>query len=264
MPYLWVLPELSFTGQPRDREHAQALAEPLAGACSATLTAWCAEHACYVVAGLIERDGAALYNTLALVGPGGQYAHYRKTHLSAHDQTWATPGDGLTWADTPIGRIGLLCGTDLTFAEPARCLAILGCDVVCVSAALTAPTPVYRRTFTAADDDAIHWHLARTRAGESDIYIIFANWRAGQADLAYMGHSGVFFGPTLFAAPAHEALVCAADGDEYSYAATVIDAHTQPGSALRTKPGIQRRLPSQYARLLTRPDRQPAKAGNNR
>ncbi len=245
MPALVVLPELSFCGQPRDAEHAQDLAESLDGVSVAALARWCAQHGCYTVAGLIEADRQQLYNTLVLVGPEGMCAHYRKTHLSERDRVWATAGDRLVWADIPIGRIGLLTGTDLLHAEPVRCLAILGCDVVCVSADLDVP-PVYRHSFMQAAPDDLHWHLPRTRAGENDVYIAFANRQQG-------GNSGVFFGPSLFAAPQHEALATDA-GQGVRAACAVIEAQTQPQSALRSKPALQRRLPSHYSRLLRQPE----------
>jgi predicted amidohydrolase len=246
-PALFVLPELSFCGSPQTEEQARENAESLEGSSVAALTRWCEQRGCYLVAGLIESDRQSLYNTLVLVGPQGVCAHYRKTHLSERDRIWATAGDRLVWADVPIGRIGLLTGTDLLFAEPARCLAILGCDMVCVSAALTEPRPVYRQSFTGTASDEIHWHLARTRAGENDVYLAFANWRQPQQT----GHSGVFFGPSLLAAPQHEAQV-PANASECASAAALITAQMQPQSALRTKPGLQRRLSAQYSRLLQR------------
>ncbi|MEZ4670921.1 MAG: nitrilase-related carbon-nitrogen hydrolase [Anaerolineae bacterium] len=251
LPQLIVLPELSFSGAPDSAAQAVAYAQTVEGEIVQALAGWCAGRRCYLVAGIVEQGSDGLYNTQVLIGPEGLCATYRKTHLSGTDLLWATAGDRLVWADTPLGRIGLLSGTDLLFPEPVRCLAIQSVDVVCVSAALGQPDPIYQRAFLPDKADGVHWHLARTRAGENDVYIAFANWR----NIGHMGHSGIFFGPSLFAAPQVEALV--GQGD---YAALTIDMHTDPHSALRTKPGIQRRFPSHYG-LMTAPKEAPTSDG---
>jgi predicted amidohydrolase len=242
-PHLLVLPELSFSPMPQDAEQARSIAQPVDGKLVQSLADWCGQQGCYVVAGMVEEDGEQFYNTQVLLGPGGLYAAYRKTHLSTLDLRWASAGDKLVWADTPLGRIGLLSGSDLLFPEPVRCLAIEGVDVVCVSGALAGPEPIYQRTLAPYYGDTVHWHLARTRAGENDVYIAFANWRYEP----YMGQSGIFFGPSLFAASEQVARVASGEAD---YAMLNIDMHTDPQSALRTKPGIRRRIPSQYGLLL--------------
>jgi predicted amidohydrolase len=246
LPHLFVLPEFSFTGPPADKAHALSLAESLDGTTVQQLQAWCAESGCYIVAGIVERDDVGIYNTLVLVGPDGVNAHYRKTHLSGPDREWATEGDSLVWADTPFGRIGLLAGTDLLYTETVRCLAINGVDVVCVSAALKGPTPIYRDEIGLDQPDTIHWHLARTRAAENDVYVAFSNWRGAYG----MGHSGVFFGPSLFDEPEREswAVTDSAVGSGLGVAMMEID--TSAGTAVRTKPGINRRLTAYYAPLL--------------
>ena len=47
----------------------------------------------YVVAGVAERDGEAIYNSACLIGPEGLVAVYRKTHLTESERAWASPGD---------------------------------------------------------------------------------------------------------------------------------------------------------------------------
>jgi predicted amidohydrolase len=243
--HLFVLPEFSFTGAPENLEDALSLAELLEGTTVRQLQAWCAESGCYVVAGIVERDNFGIYNTLLLVGPDGLYARYRKTHLSGSDRTWATAGDSLVWADTPFGRIGLLAGTDILYTETVRCLAINSVDVVCVSAALHGPIPIYRDEIGVEQPDTIHWHLARTRAAENDVYVAFSNWREEYG----MGHSGVFFGPSLFDEPERESF--AADtGRANGIRVAMMEIDTSEGSAVRTKPGINRRLTAYYAPLL--------------
>ncbi|MCC7447502.1 MAG: amidohydrolase [Anaerolineae bacterium] len=254
LPHLIVLPEFSFTGPPQNQRAAEAVAEPIPGPMVASLEAWCAKSGSYIVAGLVEKDDERLYNTLVLVGPQGLVTRYRKTHLGSIDTAWATPGNALVWADTPIGRIGLLSGTDLLYPEPARCLAIEGVDVVCIPSALTGPVPIRRAQVVAPPQDHpnLHWHLARTRAGENDVYIAFANWHGSP----YMGNSGIFFGPVLLVAPAEEALATPTGVEGLNAAVIDIDTRTEisaaPHNPLRAKPSIARRLPTLCTPLLQR------------
>jgi len=254
LPHLIVLPEFSFTGPPQNQRAADAIAEPIPGPTVVSLEAWCAKLGHYIVAGLVEKADERLYNTLVLVGPQGFITRYRKTHLGSIDTAWATHGDTLVWADTPLGRIGLLSGTDLLYPEPVRCLAIEGVDVVCVAAALTGPVPIRRAQVVAPPQDHpnLHWHLARTRASENDVYIAFANWRGSP----YMGNSGIFFGPVLLVAPANEALAAPTTVEGLNAAMLDIDTRAAisaaPHNPLRAKPSIARRLPGMCALLLQR------------
>jgi len=66
----------------RDRAQAWRLAEPVPN--GPTTKSWnelARTSGAYIVAGLPERDGRALYNTAVLVGPEGFVAKYRKLHL---------------------------------------------------------------------------------------------------------------------------------------------------------------------------------------
>lgn len=242
---LLVLPEYSFTPAPHNREMALSVAESIPGVTTQTLETWCARTGKYLVAGLIEQEADCLYNTLVLIGPDGLHARYRKTHLSREEQSWATPGDSLVWSDTLLGRIGLLAGDDLLYPEPIRCLAIEGADVVCVPAALKNPQPILRSQVMPGGDDTIHWHLARTRAGENDVYVVFAN----RHDEDYMGHSGIFFGPILFMADSQEAF--AATAAQAGSRAAMMDIDTG-NPILRTRPGLARRLTAYYRPLVER------------
>jgi predicted amidohydrolase len=235
---------------PRDRDEALALSETLAGPTVDALKVWCAKTGAYIIAGMVERDGDQLYNTLVLVGSDTVHGRYRKTHQGGQDQVWATAGDSLTLVDTPLGRIGLLAGTDLLHPEPLRCLAIGGADLVCVSAALSGPLPITRRQINNPGEDAIHWHLARTRAAENDVYVAFANRYASGTDCTYMGHSGIFFGPVLFEEPAQEVFAMEVSGSDFRAARMEID--TRAGHAIRSKPSLARRLPANYVPPLKR------------
>jgi predicted amidohydrolase len=246
LPRLIVVPEYAFTAPPTDREDALAVAESVPGATTDRLSAWCAATGDTLVAGLVERDGDRLYATVVLVTPDGLRARARKTHLHPSETRWATPGDTLVWADTPLGRIGLLAGDDLLYPEPARCLAIEGADVICVPAARRQPLPVSKRMI-GRDSDTPHWHVPQTRAVENEVVIAYAN-----GGVAGMNGSGVFYGGSLFAAPARAAWADVALDTHTRAALLTVDtfhSEAQP-NLLRLKPGIARRLPGLSRPLL--------------
>ncbi|MGV9777144.1 nitrilase family protein [Streptosporangium sp. NPDC003464] len=131
---LVVLPELATTGYSFEtRAEVYAHAERVPD--GETVAAWesfAREREVYVVAGLVEREGARLYDTAVLVGPDGYIGRYRKTHLWHREKLWFTPGDeGYPVFETPIGRIGLLICWDNWFPEVPRLLAQQGADILC-------------------------------------------------------------------------------------------------------------------------------------
>ena len=132
---LLILPELFNTGSMiTDRAEAYALAESIPDGASVTLLLELAQtHGVYVVASLLERKGADLFNTAVLVGPDGLVGKYRKLHPCEDEVYWVEPGDlGLPVFHTPIGRIAMLICLDAYYPETARICAIQGADIICI------------------------------------------------------------------------------------------------------------------------------------
>jgi N-carbamoylputrescine amidase len=131
-----VLPELVASGYVADRERLRAVAESLDGP---TVSAWAdvaGRHGGWVVGGMCERDGDALYNTALLVGGDGVRLHYRKLHLFREEKLAFAPGDlGLPVAELPFGRVGICICYDLRFIETVRILSLQGAELVCVPTA---------------------------------------------------------------------------------------------------------------------------------
>src|SRR2546430_1542798 len=76
---LIVFPECVLTGYVfESKEEAWPHAETVPGPATERLAADCRELGVWAVFGLLERDGRRLFNTCALVGPGGFLAGYRK------------------------------------------------------------------------------------------------------------------------------------------------------------------------------------------
>lgn len=162
---LLVLPECASAGYMFDSaEEAAGFAETVPGPFTDALASACARHDAYVVSGMLERDGTALYNAAVLVGPGGVLARYRKTHLPYLGvDRFVVPGDEVVVIDTPLGRIGLAICYDIRFPELMRALALRGAELI------AHPTnwPVAGR-FSAEV-------LTRSRAQENRVYLLSAN-----------------------------------------------------------------------------------------
>ena len=86
------------------------VAEPVPGPTTERLSAVARECALYIVAGIYERDGAAVYNTAVLIGREGQLVGaYRKTHLPREEwEGGITPGESYPVFETDFGKVGVM------------------------------------------------------------------------------------------------------------------------------------------------------------
>jgi predicted amidohydrolase len=112
-------------------------AEPIPGPSTARLGEVARRHNMYLVAGLIEREGHALYNTAVLIDRLGRVqGKYHKVYLPREEiEGGLMPGDSCPVFDTDFGRIGLMICWDAEYIEPARALGYQGAEVVMVPAA---------------------------------------------------------------------------------------------------------------------------------
>ena len=247
---LVVFPELALSGPYCGAD----MAESKDGAGVSALLRLAQRLRLHLVAGFVERDGEALYNSAVIVGPEGVVGCYRKIHLNEQERAWATAGECWRHYDLPLGRIGLLIGEDCLVPEAGRVLALRGCDLLACSTALAEPLPgahagsAIRQNYPIPmGADPYHWHLGRVRAGENNVYLAFAN----SLDTASgaCGGSGVF-GADTFAFPRHEAIV----GDDSGVAVASIDTSNldarYPTNVVRRKDLVLMRQPLQYGALL--------------
>lgn len=88
----------------------------------------------YVVAGIIEREGIAIYNTAILIDRAGQViGRYRKVYLPREEiEGGLTPGSDYPTFATDFGRVGVMICWDLQYADPARALARRGAELLLV------------------------------------------------------------------------------------------------------------------------------------
>lgn len=130
---LIVFPECALTGYCfESKEEAMPLAEPMPGPSVQALASDCAKLGVWAVVGMLEAAGDRLFNVAALIGPGGLVACYRKVHLPFLGvDRFTTPGDR-PFAVHDLG--GLCVGVNIcydgSFPEAARCLMLLGADLI--------------------------------------------------------------------------------------------------------------------------------------
>jgi predicted amidohydrolase len=130
---LTIFPECALTGYCfESKEEAWPHAEPIPGPSSLALAAECERLAVWAVVGMLERSGNDLFNTCVLLGPQGVAGTYRKIHLPFLGvDRFTTPGDR-PFAVHDLGglKIGISICYDGSFPESARCLMLLGADLV--------------------------------------------------------------------------------------------------------------------------------------
>lgn len=110
------------------------VAEPVPGPTTRTLGALARARGAWVVAGLYEREGAAVFNTAVLLDREGRLAGaYRKVYLPREEvEGGLTPGTEYPVFTTDFGRVGLMICWDTQYADPARALALGGAELLLV------------------------------------------------------------------------------------------------------------------------------------
>ena len=128
-----VLPELVSSGYVfRSRAEAQASAETADGPTLALWARLAARHEIVIVGGFCEIADGVLFNSAALVDPGGLRWVYRKAHLWDAESRWFTPGSmPPPVIPTRFGRIAVMICYDLEFPEWVRLPALDGAQLLC-------------------------------------------------------------------------------------------------------------------------------------
>ncbi len=122
-------------------ETYRALGEPIpTGQYYQRLAALAAELKIHLVAGMLEADGEARYNTAVLIAPDGKLlGKYRKQKLG-HETVRNTPGSQSSVFETPYGRVGLMICADRTEPGIVRRFCDNGADfLICPSGGMFGP-----------------------------------------------------------------------------------------------------------------------------
>lgn len=154
--------------------HAQgyaAVAEPVPGPSTEALGERARRHNAYIVAGLVERDGTAIYNTGVLIDRQGKLAgKYRKVYLPREElEGGITPGDSYPVFQTDFGKVGIMICYDVFFTDPAKALAVQGAEILFL--------PVWGCKYD---------HM-KVRASENHVYVVSAGYDVESAVINPVG-----------------------------------------------------------------------------
>ena len=108
------------------------IAETIPGPTTERLGEMARKKNSYLVAGMYEREGAAIYNTAVLLDRTGVVAgKYRKVYLPREEiEGGLTPGDEFPVFRTDFGTVGILICWDSQYADVARALALNGAELL--------------------------------------------------------------------------------------------------------------------------------------
>lgn len=251
---LAVLPAFHLCGGPPDGREAAEEAAHAWPAAMTTLHEIARTSRCEVVTSLVEPgEDDVRHHTVVAVPPEGEPVRHRVTHLGRH-AAWAVAGTGHGRpVRRPWGRLALLAGEELEPFEPSRVLALLEADVIAVPAAVDWPWPVpfagsavpLGAELQAADP----WfaHPARLRAGDSHIWVAFANAvSAGRRPCT----PGGIFAPDHVRVPRAEVL---AHAPGWAVLACHTRAPDELGEVCEDKPQLSRRRTDLLAGPLISP-----------
>lgn len=123
---------------------------------------------CVMPISFYEKDENVLYNSVAVLDCGKLLGIYRKTHIPDdhyyQEKFYFTPGNtGFRVFDTTYGKVGAGICWDQWFPEAARCMALMGADL------LLYPTAIGSEPILQVDS-AGHWR--RTMQGHAAANII--------------------------------------------------------------------------------------------
>lgn len=126
-----------------------------------------------------EKDGNRLYNSLAMIDADGSILGvYRKTHIPDdhfyQEKFYFTPGNtGFRVWDTAYGRIGVGICWDQWFPEAARCMALMGAQL------LFYPTAIGSEPIIECDSMP-HWRRCMQGHSAANVIPVIAANRIGE------------------------------------------------------------------------------------
>lgn len=125
-----------------------------------------------------ERDETVLYNSIAMIDADGEILGvYRKTHIPDdhfyQEKFYFTPGNtGFKVWDTKFGRIGVGICWDQWFPEAARCMALMGAEL------LLYPTAIGSEPIIECDSMP-HWQRCMQGHSAANLMPVIAANRVG-------------------------------------------------------------------------------------
>ncbi len=197
-----------------------------------------------------EKAGNAYFNSLAVADADGRLLGvYRKTHIpnaiGYQEKEYFSPGDtGFRVWDTAFGRIGAAICWDQWFPETARCLALMGAEV------LLFPTAIGSEPGAAALDSRDHWQLTQRGHAAANIVPVLAANRVGREVASGDPTLAMSFYGSSFITDHKGKLLAEADRDSTGVLVRALDLDAMREERLSW--GIYRdRRPEMYGPLLT-------------
>ncbi|OCN02624.1 N-carbamoylputrescine amidase [Clostridium sp. W14A] len=194
-----------------------------------------------------EKKNNARYNSIAIIDADGSLLGvYRKSHIpdgpGYEEKFYFSPGDtGFRVWETKFGKIGVCICWDQWFPEAARCMALLGAEL------LFYPTAIGSEPEAPEVDSMQHWQRCMVGHAACNLVPVIASNRVGGEKA---GSSSIeFYGSSFIAGPTGEILAQAGRTEE-----TVLTAAFDLDAleAQRAEWGVFRdRRPELYRPLLT-------------
>ena len=148
-----------------------------------------------------EKAGLAFFNSMAMIDADGSLLGiYRKTHIpnaiGYQEKQYFSPGDtGFRVWDTRYAKVGLGICWDQWFPEAARCMALMGAEV------LLYPTAIGSEPGDDSIDSMQHWQNAMCGHAAANIMPLLASNRIGTEQARYADLEMTFYGSSFIADP---------------------------------------------------------------
>ncbi|MEM7562176.1 MAG: N-carbamoylputrescine amidase [Pseudomonadota bacterium] len=146
-----------------------------------------------------ERAGTAFFNSVAMIDADGSIMGvYRKTHIpnaiGYQEKQYFSPGDtGFKVWDTAYAKIGLGICWDQWFPEAARCMALMGAEM------LLYPTAIGDEPGDEGVDSMQHWQNTMCGHAAANIMPVIASNRIGSETGTTSDISMTFYGSSFIA-----------------------------------------------------------------
>ena len=194
-----------------------------------------------------ERANNAYFNSLAMIDADGHLLGvYRKSHIPEgpgyHEKYYFSPGDtGFRVWSTRYGMLGAGICWDQWFPEAARCMALMGAEV------LLYPTAIGSEPHDASIDSRDHWQRCMQGHAAANLMPLVASNRIGVE--RGQKYQMTFYGSSFIAGPSGEKLV---EADRDSEAVLTATVDLEAVRAQRHAWGVFRdRRPELYGPILT-------------
>lgn len=129
---------------------------------------------------VFERANNSFFNSLVMVDADGSVlGHYRKSHIPEgpgyHEKFYFSPGDtGFKVFDTRFARVGVAICWDQWFPETARCMALMGAEI------LLYPTAIGSEPQDGTLDSSAHWQRTMQGHAAANVMPLVASNRVGR------------------------------------------------------------------------------------